>query len=153
LRVAPNLLVGDYGDYLNWTGPFVLSATKRVHVEALGYAPSPGDPRYLQWSSPTHLTLNLVDGPAHLYSWGGVPLFREALDFIETRTPSGNLLVHCDEGMSRAPTLALLYLAKRARTIPGASFEAANAAFRRIYPNYWPGGIADYVEDNWASIR
>jgi hypothetical protein len=120
----------------------------------LGEAPSPDDPYYLKWASQTHLTLNLVDGPGHLYEYGGVALFREALDFIGARVRTGQVLIHCDQGHSRSPTLALLYLAKRARLLPDSSFAAANAEFfRHRYPAYFPGGIADYVEEHWGSIR
>ena len=112
VEVAPNLFVGDYGDYLDW-GAFVVSATKTAHVATLGYAPDPDDPNYLSWACPSRLTINWVDGPARLYACGGVALFTQALDFIEANVSRGKTLIHCDEGMSRLPTLAPVYLAKR----------------------------------------
>jgi hypothetical protein len=153
-EVATNLFVGGYDDYLDWSGEFVVSATKTAHVAALGYAPDADDPNYLSWACQSRLTINWVDGPARLYAYGGVALFKQALDFIGANLDRGQILIHCDEGMSRSPTLALVYLAKRARSISGSSFAAANTEFfRTIYPDYFPGGIADYVEENWDAIR
>ena len=53
---------------------------------------------------------------------------------------------------SIAPTIGLLFLAKRLKSIPDDSFESAKDAFIKIYPNYLPGGIGDYIRQKWGEF-
>ena len=62
----------------------------------------------------THLFLNMIDPDTPLFK---PPLFDSALSFIDRYFPTRKVLIHCNKGNSRAPSLALLYLAKRARVI------------------------------------
>ena len=32
------------------------------------------------------------------------------------------------------------------------SFESAKDAFIKIYPNYLPGGLGDYVKQKWSEL-
>ena len=64
-----------------------------------------------------------------------------------------SVLIHCNQGESRAPTLALLFLAKHLRAIPAGSFSAARAAFAPLCREYRPGrGIQQFLETNWGTI-
>lgn len=150
-RLDGGLYVGNIFDYDSWRGCTV-SCTKTVHREIVGEQ-RPGDVEYLVARRPGHLILNWVDGPARLFEWSfqqGV--FSEALDFIELNLRRGEVLVHCDAGMSRSPTLSMLYLAKRGGVLPN-NFLGAAAEFRRLYPRWMRGGISDFVQRNWGQIN
>lgn len=152
-EVVPGVFIGNISDYRAKGEVSTLSACQTVHYERLNWTRRSVDtqsPHYLENRGEGWLTLNWVDGPAHLYSYGGPGAFLTALDFIDSNKP---ILVHCDQGKSRSATLGLLYLAKRARSISNASFEAARDDFCKLYPAYKPGGIANYVADHWLSIK
>lgn len=157
VRVYDRLYVGDLDDFQREAdGMAVVSATQTAHYSRMGWSrssrPSKDDPDYLYREEGDWLSLNWVDGGAHLYSWSGPELFSKTLDFIDRWRGKG-VLVHCDQGLSRSPTVALLWLAKRAQAISSASFGDAMRDFLLLYPAYSPGGIADYVESNWELIR
>ena len=124
------------------------------HQRAVGYSGSiPNNhPYYLGTRRPFDLYLNMIDPPVPLFKVG---LFTMFLSFFRdqqrTRTP---VLVHCNRGESRAPSLALVLLSKHLGVIPASSFAAAHASFSRIYPAYAPGaGISQFLEENWDQIR
>ena len=54
-------------------------------------------------------------------------------------------LIHCDQGLSRAPTLAYAYLAKR-------GYLHSEEEFRAVYPDWAPGGIWEWLTQNWDSL-
>lgn len=132
-------------------------ATQTIHYRFFGWnrstnKPDKYHPHYIIYEKDNMLSLNWVDGAAHLYNWSGVSTFNKVLDFIERWHQEKNVLIHCDQGQSRAPTIGLLFLAKRLKSIPGDSFESAKDAFVKIYPNYLPGGIGDYVRQKWEEF-
>lgn len=83
-----------------------------------------------------------------------MPSFSAFLGFVEKHIAARRVIVHCNQGQSRAPSLALLYLPKRARLIPSDSYDGAAAAFRAShYPHYWPGaGIRIWLAARWNEI-
>jgi predicted protein tyrosine phosphatase len=99
------------------------------------------------------LSFNWVDGAARLYDWHKPEAFTIALDFIDRWRPERRVLVSCDQGRSRSPTVGLLYLAKRAGLITNQNFAAAKREFSVSYPSYSPAGIADYVSRHWEEIH
>ena len=59
------------------------------------------------------------------------------------------MLVHCNEGFSRSPSIGMLYLVKH-NLIDGRTLEDVEAEFLKLYPNYNPAtGIRGFVEENW----
>lgn len=133
----------------------VVNTAKNVHCEILNWdnRPPRDHPNYLVLERDQLLSFNWVDGPAHLYNWSGSAAFVRALDFIDRWYHSKSVLIHCNQGQSRSPTVALLYLAKRLCIIPDSSFAAARAEFQLLYPSYNPAGIADYVSSHWSEIN
>lgn len=87
-----------------------------------------------------------------MYDWSGPEAFVRALDFIDKWYGSKNILINCDLGQSRSPTVALLYLAKRLQLIPDDSFNSARESFQLLYPQYAPSGIADFITSHWDEI-
>ncbi|WP_213287573.1 dual specificity protein phosphatase [Bradyrhizobium sp. sGM-13] len=167
IEVYPNLFVGNQLDYENHVfsdyayGPkagwAVVHACKEpYHRQALGYigrgAPKDHD-EYLFAFRGDRLCLNLVDVPHVQYVNPAV--IDAALSFIASNLAGGKkVLVHCNQGQSRAPSIALLYLGKVDPQF--ARLKAADAihTFQWTYPQYEPAdGIAEYVLRNWPNQK
>ena len=74
-----------------------------------------------------------------------------ALGAIDRHIGEFKVLVHCNQGLSRSPSIALLYLLKHTDALGSQDPAAALLAFRRLSPSYAPAqGMADYVRLNWA---
>jgi hypothetical protein len=155
IEVFPNLHVGSEQDEQRIRGApgwFVVHACKEpYHRQALGYsgrAASKDHPEYLIARRPGRLILNLVD--VDNVNYIGAEIVDAALTAIHENIGSERILIHCNQGASRSPTIALLYLAQHADTFSGLTLDAALAAFRALYPHYNPArGMADYVRINW----
>lgn len=154
IEVIPSLFVGGGSDLEivppEWS---VLTCAKEPwHRQALNYEGrgAPKDhPEYL-WARRGHqLILNMVDAPrAEFFD---ERMINEGLFFIDEALWQGKvILVHCNQGNSRAPSIALLYMGTRGPW-RGRPFEgAAETEFKSIYPTYEPGrGIREYVRRAW----
>lgn len=156
IEVNHNLFIGTADDYEfqvkgqpDWV---VVHACKEpYHRRELGYqsAGAPKDhPEYLIARRENRLILNLVDAPNPAY----IPkeIIDAALDFIHTGlSDSRKVLVHCNLGESRSPSIGLLYLSVYTDKLPK-EFFAAEQKFRQIYPSYNPGaGIRGFLVKNW----
>ncbi|MCS3936971.1 putative protein tyrosine phosphatase [Salinibacter ruber] len=63
------------------------------------------------------------------------------------------LLIHCNQGRSRSPSLALLLLATHTDEVPTGSFVEARGVFKELYPKYQPSrGIQSYLQNNWDDL-
>lgn len=152
----PNLYLGNESTCtLDASGAVaVVHACKEpCHRRAVGYSirSLPNTyANYLVLEQEYHLFLNLIDPPAPLFM---MPSFTAFLGFVEKHIGDRPVVIHCNRGESRAPSLALLYMAKRAGGLPSDSYEAANQAFRGRYP-YNPGrGIQTWLSQNWGTIQ
>jgi hypothetical protein len=123
------------------------------HRGAVGYStrtiPS-NHPNYLVLERGHHLYLNLIDPPQPLFM---MPSFEAFLKFVDREISERPVLIHCNQGESRAPSLTLLYMAKRLATLPNDSYAVAATAFRQKY-TYNPGrGIEIWLTTNWSKIN
>jgi len=135
------LYVGNQDDYelivKGLSGWAVVHACKEpYHRAALGYR-GRGAPKhhseYLIARRGTRLILNLVDAPDPRFIPQGI--IDEALLFIHSELSHGNrVLVHCNEGHSRSPGIAMLYLAINTDAVPSSDYDSAANAFRKLYP-------------------
>ena len=154
-EVYHNLFVGNKNDcFLDIRkGWVVIHACKSpCHQRAVGYRGSlPKDhPNYLIKEQESHLFLNIIDPDKPLFM---AQLFITSLDFIEKNIPQRKVLIHCNNGISRAPSLALLYMAKKAKVIPNEDFSTARMEFTKIFPAYSPSkGIELYFTKNWNEL-
>jgi len=161
IEITKDLFIGDINDFYRNSQDKSMAfvhATQTVHYKLMGWdrqnnKPSKNHPNYIKLMSGNRFSLNWVDGGAHLYNWTGVDTFIEILNFIEKCISEKKVLIHCDQGQSRSPTVGLLYLAFRTRVISDNSFEDAYQKFIEIYPNYAPSGIAEYVKEHWTMFR
>lgn len=157
IEVYPKLYVGDEIDYelnvITQRGWAVVHACKEpYHRQALGYrgrsAPE-GHRERLAARRGYRLILNMVDArDPELFD---KEMIDAALDFIDETLSRGlKVLVHCDRGDSRSPSIALLYMAARRGALPTESLEAAEEQFRTLYSNYNPtSGIHGHLSQNW----
>jgi protein-tyrosine phosphatase len=93
------------------------------------------------------LILNLVDAADVNY----IPaeIVDAALVTIHENIGGNRILLHCNQGQSRSPTIGLLYLLKFTDRLSGLDRDAAIDAFRSIYPPYNPArGMAEYARIN-----
>lgn len=152
-----NIYVGDSADSQLRHDPAwaVVNTAKTIHCKIMGWGSvTPKDhPNYLSFEKDQLLSFNWVDGNSHLYKMSGPEAFTRALDFIERWYANKKILINCDQGHSRSPTVALLYLSKRLHVISNESFAQAREEFQSLYPAYAPSGIAEFVTSNWSEIN
>lgn len=106
-------------------------------------------PEYLFAERENRLFMNIVDAPKSIFF--DKRMIDKALDFIHEKLNQGlKVLVHCNEGFSRSPSIALLYLVKY-KYIDVDTLEDAEAEFLKLYPDYNPGaGMRGFVKENWG---
>lgn len=157
IEIFPKLLIGNEQDFelqvKNSEGWSVVHACKEpYHRQLLGYrgrgAPK-NHPEYFLGIRGNRLFANLVDAPNPAY----IPkiIIDECLGFTKIALESGNkVLVHCNKGESRSPSIGLLFLVQNTTTLPTDSLETAETEFRKIYPPYNPSpGIRGFMKMNW----
>ncbi|NBX65764.1 MAG: hypothetical protein EBQ96_02080 [Proteobacteria bacterium] len=130
---------------------YVHACKDPCHRSVVGYEKNLPNthPSYLAFERERHLYLNLVDPPVPLFKPESFALF---FAFVDREIALRPVLIHCNKGESRAPSLALLYAAKRLRLIPDESYEVARKAFEDRYP-YKPGlGIATFLSAHWGAL-
>lgn len=159
LRITDNLYIGNNESliFTNTRDWVIIHACQLYHYKLLGWStfnrPKKDDKNYLIYETPNEISLNWVDGGSHLYDWFGVERFNHLLDIIDTGRKTKKILIHCDLGHSRSPSLALLYLAKRTNLICNTTFTQAYMGFVKLYPQYRPGGILNYIETHWGQFK
>lgn len=157
-EIIEGLFVGsenDVGEVEIRELAIVHACKEPFHRQLLGYTGrgAPKDhPEYLFGERGNRLFMNIVDAPKSLFFDKG--MIDKALDFIHEKLSQGlKVLVHCNEGMSRSPSIVLLYLVKH-RLIEGDTLEDVEAEFLKLYPNYNPGtGMRGFVKENWSDYR
>jgi protein-tyrosine phosphatase len=138
IELYPRLYVGDQSTCLQgFDGLAVVHACKSpCHQRAVDYRLSlPPDHRhYLAFENLHNLYLNLIDPPTPLFRVESFQHFRDfaASAYVESQQA---LLIHCNQGQSRAPMLAMLFLAKDLHALPDDSYAAAVEAFQRASCN------------------
>jgi len=158
-EIYQNLFIGNEFDcfFDNREDWAVIHACKSpCHQRAVGYRGNlhRKHPNYLILERGKHLFLNIVDMDRPLLHEFAGPIFESALAFIEKYIATNNLLIHCNQGLSRAPSIGLVFLAKRTDVISNATYREASQDFLQIYRHYQPcRGIAIYLTKNWEKIH
>jgi predicted protein tyrosine phosphatase len=155
--INENLYVGNQDDYESNVkfkdGWAVVHACKEpYHRQALGYsgrAIAKDHPEYLIAHRDNRLILNLVD--VDNVDWINSIIIDEAIEFIGKMLSDGKkVLIHCNQGISRSPGIALLYLATKG-FYSGKDFPSSEHEFKQICPAYNPAkGMRDYMSINWG---
>ena len=159
VEVYPNLWVGNQESFTlihNQLGWVTVHACKEpYHRRALGYtgrsAPK-SHPEYLVALMGSEMSLNMIDADNPAY----IPkdLVDRALEFIsDNLNKSLKVLLHCNQGMSRSPGIALLFLARNGK-FSGLSYDQAKVEFQKIYPDFFPaGGMDGFCRFNWDAYQ
>lgn len=159
LKVAPNIWVGSQADFAKLdefgTEWAILHACKEPHHRAyVGYKgqSAPEGPEKLWARRDKRLALNMVDAPDPKYF--PKVMVDAGLAFIDEQVPllegSDQLLIACNRGESRAPTMGMLWLAP---SLPE-EFEAAETEYLRLCPAYKPGlGMREFARIHWRWYR
>lgn len=167
IEIFPGLYIGDqnalmYADAGGGKiapGWFVISAAKEPwHREALGYKErgAPKDhPEYLIARRERRLILNLidVDNPEFIRE----EIVTAAVEAIDVARVNGDkVLIHCNQGKSRSPMLALLWM-RLGVTAPMIhavmkllTVDQAIEAMKLVYPAFEPSkGMEGYARAHW----
>ena len=158
IEVHPGLFVGPQVEYetrvRHETGWAVVQACKEpYHREAVGsMSPMPpeGHPEYLIARRDSRLCLNLLDAPDPADI--SAEVMDAAVAFIhEHLMARGRVFLHCQMGMSRSPSIAMLFLGTHTDRLPTGSFDAALLKFSDIYPPFSPRpGVLGFLRNRWA---
>lgn len=128
------------------TKAYVHACKSPCHQHAVNYSGSlPSDhPHYLFKRVENHLYLNMIDPPKPLFK---MEIFSVALPFIAAHAKERDVIIHCNQGLSRSPSLAMLHL------FAMHDYETALRLFSNLFPAYQPGlGIETFLRDNWGSF-
>ena len=106
---------------------------------------------YLCAKRPGNLYLNLIDADDPAFVPDAV--INEALAFIKHSLDEGkSVLIHCNKGLSRSPTIVFLYLYSTGK-LPRNHHQAIRA-FRRLYPQYDPSvGLELYAKRRIKELK
>ena len=159
IEICKNLFVGGEVDEQRIRGQkgwfFIHACKEPYHRQALGYsgrAASKDHPEYLIARRNSRLILNLVDVPDVKYI--ATEIVDAALDSIHDNIGANQILLHCNLGQSRSPTIGMLYLLKYTNRFNGMDLSQVIASFKEIYPSYNPAqGMADYTKNNWQRYQ
>lgn len=133
-----------------WT--IVHAARDPWHRQFVGYTTrgAPKDsPEYLYAQRGNRLAMNIFDTPDVNYV--NPQMMAVAVRFIQAALmvdSNMNVLVHCNEGKSRGPTVGMLAIAQDLQ-IP--DYYAARKVFDELYPKYKPmAGLEDFARLHWS---
>lgn len=151
-EVVPGLFVGDDSDCcIGSEGMAVVHACKiHCHQLAVGYHGSLPDnhPNYLYLDDGYNLYLNMIDPHVPLFR---IETFWVFLGFYGRHHRQRSVLIHCNQGMSRSPSLAMLALACLGE-INTDSYELAMSDFSELCECEPGKGIACFMSENWAEL-
>jgi len=160
IEVSPSLYVGNELDFRNLLASEALSGTWAVvhackephHRAFVGYTERSAPQKsgeYLFAIRGNRIALNMVD--VQNPTFFNDKMINIALRFIsDAMRGNRKVLVHCNQGGSRGPSLALLWLRRNDPRYAATPFEEGEAMFRDIYPLYAPAdGIRGYVREHW----
>ena len=125
------------------------------HRDLLGYkgrgAPKT-HPEYLFAKRPDALFLNLIDANDPKY----IPkeVIDVALRLVLQESKAGkNILIHCNQGESRGPTIGILYL-NGLGMYSDDSYSTAKRKFTKLYPGFNPAtGMELFAKKYWQAYK
>ncbi len=154
-EIAPKLAVGSqfYCSHTHHHETAIIHANHACHQYAVGYQLRLPDthPNFWLLERQHHLYLSFSDSERPVF----VPsIFRRALKFIQKHIGTRKVIIHSRQGLSRAPSIAMLYMAKVTGSLDNASYDAASNAFVKLYPSYQPArGLVTYLRREWHNPK
>lgn len=154
-QIAPNVWVGSEADFkeLDQFGtewPVLFAGKDPWHRKFVGYTgrQAPEGPERLSARRGNQLALNLIDTDDPKYVTRamidtGIAFLDEMVASLQ---PPNQILIACNQGQSRSPSVAMLWLAPTLSPV----FEEGEAKFRSLYPEYSPkAGIREFARIHW----
>ncbi|XP_050536802.1 dual specificity protein phosphatase 10 isoform X2 [Daktulosphaira vitifoliae] len=130
-QVLPFLYLGNSKDADDHASLSAIGVTRVLNVTTSQQSPSPpmGDRRT---AGVLYKRLSALDnGHANLKQY-----FEEAFEFIEgARKTGGSVLIHCQAGISRSPTIAIAYVMRHRKMSMVDAYKTVKAARPIISPN------------------
>ena len=158
-QVYKNLYVGNQTDFENNKDIFrkwrVVHACKfPYHRAIVGYKgnSAPKGPQYLYvYDLNNHLALNIID--VEDPSFFADEMIDEAINYsLEGLTKGLPVLIHCNQGESRAPCIAMMVMRKLG--VLDKDFTESCIYFRNLYPEFNPkNGILEYTKERWEELK
>lgn len=156
-EIIKHLYVGNDDDYIRAKARdfYILSCCKEGehgHRSILKYETpaAPHNEDYYFVKRGKHLALNLID--SHDPNFISDEAVNEGIKFISEHINDDNVLVHCNQGNSRAPSVIMLYL-KSINELP-ARYREAFKILKTIYYKFDPGmGIESYVKKRFGDMK
>lgn len=156
-EIHPGLSIADDSEclpglQLAGTKAVIHAAKYPCHVRFTGSGKLPKEhPDYLAFIRPFDLVLNMIDPDIPLFK---SETFAMARAFARRHMAKGTpLIIHCNKGNSRAPSLALLIMAKDMDLIDPSDYNSARKDFKSFYLWYSPGrGIEQYMREHWKEL-
>jgi hypothetical protein len=151
-EVFEHVWVGNLKDCVHGTSErVVIHACKYpCHKRRVGYAkalPSSHE-QYLAVEDDWDLFLNMIDPPVPLFK---IESFALAKDFLDTHRDR-EVVIHCNQGESRAPTMAVLCARWRGLHALN-TWKDATALLSERYPVFRPGrGLSTFMETHWGAL-
>jgi protein-tyrosine phosphatase len=156
-QISPNVYVGSDEDYdklkddKSWAFVRCAKYGPGGHQQTLGYhtlAAPEGKNKFVARKG-NLLALNLLD----LDDPNFVPeeAIQQGLDFIRDHVDSQKVLIACNAGVSRGPTMGLMWLRTIGRMPYG--FMQSERQYRNLYRDYDPSlGIEQFARSHWSSL-
>lgn len=120
------------------------------HNELTGGVSNKSSPEYLFARRGNSLILNLVD--AEKPEFISKICIDKAIEMMELYVSTKSIVVQCNEGFSRSPSIVFLYLVKN-KIITG-DLKTALASFYVMYPKYRPGkGMFGFIKNHFEEYR
>ena len=146
VMVHHGLFVGSAADTYKFSGSILHCAKEPWFVEAKekGFVPLSESYNTVIRIAYNEMSLNLVDAADKKY-FNDVTI-NPGLEFISERMAEGDaVLVHCNLGISRSPSIALLWMWEHGYL--DKEFRYALPQFKELYPAYQPGnGVWQYLK-------
>ena len=146
VMVHHGLFVGSAADTYKFSGSILHCAKEPWFVEAKerGLVPLRESYNTVIRIAYNEMSLNLVDAADKKY-FNDVTI-NPGLEFISERMAEGDaVLVHCNLGISRSPSIALLWMWEHGYL--DKEFRYALPQFKELYPAYQPGnGVWQYLK-------
>ncbi len=158
-EVHTRLFIGNDEDYdkvadkAGWSFLRPVKYGSGGHQDILKYktmgAPD-GPNKYIAEKGKNHLALNILDlDDPHFMPWDET---LKAFDFVKKRLEAGDkVLIACNQGHSRGPTLALMFL----RSIGDMPYHFVKAEhiLKTLDPDYSPGqGMRQFARTHWTDL-
>ncbi len=157
VKFHSNLWYGDFSECASAEADAVMHCCKSpCHATRNGAKPDLTGPKYLtdeyQENGREHIALNMIDPPTPLFK---LEMFEKALLWARRQLNAGKkITLHCNEGKSRAPSMAIVIGAHLLGIYPRTSFKDAIDEFEhQTGISYRPGeGIKLFLKENWEAL-